>query len=40
MDEFRKRWPEIKQRKRTEIHVNSFTVDVIYNSNVQRKRKE
>jgi hypothetical protein len=30
MEEFKKRWSEIKQKKRIEIHVNSFTIEVRY----------
>jgi len=27
MEEFRKRWPIIKQKKWIEIHVNSYSID-------------
>ena len=27
MEEFRKKWPEIKKRKRIEIHVNSLSIE-------------
>jgi len=26
MEEFKKRWPIIKQKKRVEIHVNSYSI--------------
>lgn len=26
MDEFKKKWPEIKKKKRIEIHINSLSV--------------
>lgn len=27
MEEFKKHWPEIKNKRRIEIHINSITVD-------------
>lgn len=26
MEEFKRKWPEIKQRKRVEIHINSISI--------------
>ena len=29
MEEFKQKWPAIKQRKRVEIHINSLSIDEI-----------
>ena len=39
--EFKKAWPYIKQNKRIEIHINSFTISQMQRASVEKyKQKE
>lgn len=36
MDEFKTRWPEIKEKKRIEIHINSYTVSEMQRMTIEK----
>ena len=40
-NEFKKSWPEIRQKKRFEIHINSFTISEVQRMSIEKfKQKE
>jgi hypothetical protein len=36
MEEFKQKWPTIKQRRRVEIHVNSLSIDEIKRMSMEK----
>ena len=36
MDEFKKRWHEIKKRRRVEVHINSISVEEIKRMSMEK----